>query len=309
MNIVFMGTSEFAVPSLTNLLISSHDIQGVITQPDRPRGRGNKLGITPIKQLALQHGLAISQPVSIKDSSAIEQVKSWQPDLIVVVSYGQIIPWEILTFPKFGCVNLHASLLPRYRGAAPIQRALMNGETVSGVTTMFMDEGLDTGDILFQLPIRIEDNYDHGMLEKIMAEQGAKLIIDTIEKIQNNCIIRYPQEESEASYANRIQPQDERINWCNPALHIHNQIRALSPVPGAWFLINGYKVKVFKSNVVDNRQDGDVAQIIEIGSNSFWVKCGQGILEIVEIQKEGKKRMSVRDFLRGNKLEPGTILA
>jgi len=308
MNIVFMGTSAFAVPSLRYLLASTHKVVGVVTQPDRPRGRGRKLSPTPVKELALKHDLPITQPLKIKDSTAIALIKQWQPDLIVVVSYGQIIPAAILSFPRYGCINVHASLLPQYRGAAPIQRALMNGENITGVTTMFMDEGLDTGDIILQRSIFIEDSWDHGQLEAVLAENGAELLMETITRIAAGDIPRIKQDHSQASYAHRILAEDEIIDWSLPAVFINNQIRALSPSPGAWCVLDGYKTKIFSSHVVDTCSEGLTAQIVEVDRDSFKVQCGKGILEILEVQREGKKRMLVRDFLRGNKLEPGIVL-
>lgn len=309
MNIVFMGTSDFAVPSLESLIASSHQVSGVISQPDRVRGRGKKLGFSPVKEVALKHGIAISQPEKIKVSSAIEQVKAWQPELIVVVSYGQIIPRELIDYPRYGCINVHASLLPRYRGAAPIQRSLMSGENLSGITTMFMDEGLDTGDIILQLPVSIEDSYDHGQLKAILAAKGAELLIATIDQIASGTAPRLSQDDSHATYAHRIMAEDEKIDWFNSAIDIHNQIRALSPAPGAWFLLDGYKVKVFKSRIVDTLESGVISQVVEINGDGFRVQCGKGIIEILEVQREGKKRIVTRDFLRGYKLNPDTVLA
>jgi len=304
-----MGTSDFAVPSLERLIASDYDISGVITQPDRVRGRGKKIGFSPVKEVALKYGIPVSQPEKIKDQAAIEQVKNWQPDLIVVVSYGQIIPEEIIHYPHYGCINVHASLLPRYRGAAPIQRSLMNGEKFSGVTTMFMDKGLDTGDIILQLPVPIEDAYDHGKLKEILADKGGNLLIETIEKVSNGIAPRLIQDNEQANYAQRIMAEDEIIDWVKPASDIHNQIRALSPSPGAWFWMEEHKIKVFKSRVIDTTERGVMAQIVEANDEGFRVQCGSGIIEILEVQREGKKRLATRDFLRGYKLNPGTVLA
>lgn len=309
MNIVFMGTSDFAVPSLESLIASTHQIAGVITQPDRVRGRGKKIGFSPVKEVALKHGIAISQPEKIKTSSAIEQIKDWHPDLIVVVSYGQIIPRELIDYPRYGCINVHASLLPQYRGAAPIQRSLMNGESISGVTTMFMDEGLDTGDIILQSQISVEDSYDHGQLKSVLAAKGAELLAATIDQIASGTAPRLSQDDSLANYAHRIMAEDEKIDWSNPAIDIHNQIRALSPTPGAWFWLDGYKVKVFKSRIIDTLESGVIAQVVEIDGDGFRVQCGKGMIEILEVQREGKKRIAARDFLRGYKINPGTVLA
>lgn len=309
MNIVYMGTSVFAVPSLQSLIASRHQVVGVVSQPDRPRGRGKRISPTPVKEIAEQHGIPVYQPAKIKAPEAIEQIKLWQPDLIVVVSYGQIIPKEILEYPAAGCINVHASLLPRYRGAAPIQRALMEGEKTSGITTMFMDEGLDTGDIILQLAVPIEDEYDHGRLEAILAEKGALLLAETIDQLEKGTAPRIPQQEELATYASRITREDEKIDWSQSAEMIHNQIRALSPNPGAWTTIEKNKTKLYKSRIINNDERGVISQIVKIGNDGFSVQSGKGILEILELQRAGKKRMPASDFLRGCKLQPGTLLA
>lgn len=309
MNIVYMGTSVFAVPSLQSLITSRHQVVGVVSQPDRPRGRGKRISPTPVKKIAQQHGIPVYQPARIKEPDAIQQIKSWQPELIVVVSYGQIIPPEILEYPAAGCINVHASLLPRYRGAAPIQRALMDGEKITGITTMFMDEGLDTGDIILQLDVPIKDEYDHGQLEAILAEKGALLLGETIDQVENGTAPRIPQNHELASYASRITREDEKIDWSQPAESIHNQIRALSPRPGAWTNLGKYKTKIYKSRVINNDKSGVISQIIEVGSEGFSVQSGKGIIEILEVQREGRKRMPASDFLRGYQLQPGTLLA
>ena len=309
MNIVYMGTSTFAVPSLESLIASRHQVVGVVSQPDRPRGRGKRISPTPVKEIAEQHSIPVYQPAKIKSPEAIKQIKLWQPDLIVVVSYGQIIPRQILEYPAAGCINVHASLLPRYRGAAPIQRALMDGEKISGITTMFMDEGLDTGDIILQLEVLVKDEYDHGQLEAILAEKGALLLAKTIDQLENGTAPRIPQQEELASYAARITPEDEKIDWSQPAEIIHNQIRALSPNPGAWTIIDNNKTKIYKSRVICNEENGVISRIVEVGNDGFSVQSGKGTLEILEVQRAGKKRMPVANFLRGCKLQPGTLLA
>lgn len=309
MKIVYMGTSLFAVPSLQSLIKSRHQVVGVVSQPDRPRDRGKRISPTPVKEIATQHDIPVYQPARIKSPEAIEQIKLWQPELIVVVSYGQIIPRQILEYPALGCINVHASLLPRYRGAAPIQRALMAGEKISGITTMFMDEGLDTGDIILQLEVPVKDEYDHGQLEVILAEIGALLLAETIDQLESGNAPRIPQQEELASYAGRITREDEKIDWSQSAEMIHNQIRALSPNPGAWTTIDNNKTKIYKSRVISNDESGVISQIVEVGNDEFSVQSGKGILEILEVQRAGKKRMPASDFLRGCQLQPGTLLA
>ena len=309
MKIVYMGTSLFAVPSLQSLIKSRHQVVGVVSQPDRPRDRGKRISPTPVKEIATQHDIPVYQPARIKSPEAIEQIKLWQPELIVVVSYGQIIPRQILEYPALGCINVHASLLPRYRGAAPIQRALMAGEKISGITTMFMDEGLDTGDIILQLEVPVKDEYDHGQLEVILAEIGALLLAETIDQLESGTAPRIPQQEELASYAGRITREDEKIDWSQSAEMIHNQIRALSPNPGAWTTIDNNKTKIYKSRVISNDESGVISQIVEVRNDGFSVQSGKGILEILEVQRAGKKRMPTSDFLRGCQLQPGTLLA
>lgn len=308
MKIVFMGTSEFSVPSLQKILEADHEIIGVITQPDRPRGRGQKLIPSPIKEYALKHGLEIYQPERIRDEAAIDYVRSWDPDLVVVVSYGQIIPQEILDFPKLGCINVHASLLPRYRGAAPIQRAIMAGEHVSGVTTMAMDKGLDTGDIIMQLPVKIGADMDYGIYSEVLATAGADLLIDTLAVIKSGSYPRRKQDSAKATYAHMIGREEERIKWQKPAMTIYNQIRALSPQPAAYTSFGDNRFKIFSARVVDANTSAAPGAIVEINPTGILVQCANGMLEIRELQLAGKKRMPSSEFLKGFKLKTGDVL-
>ncbi len=309
MRIVFMGTSHFAIPSLKALIASEHEIVGVVSQPDKQRGRGRKVTPTPVKEIAEQHKLELFQTANIKTPESIERIKQWKAELIVVVSYGQIIPLPILEYPRHGCINVHASLLPRYRGAAPVQRALMDGIKSSGVTIMFMDEGLDTGDIIMQEAIAVDENINHGELEKILADKGADLLLQVVNRLaQGKKLSRVVQDDSQASYAARISKEDEIINWSESAYSIHNRIRALNPQPGAYSYINGTKVKIFASKVRSEAGSGVIAEVIEVDKNTFQVQTGQGVLEILEIQKAGKKRMPTSEFLKGFPLQPGVLL-
>ncbi len=308
MKIVFMGTAPFAVPSLQALLEAGHTICGVITQPDKPRGRGHKVSYSPVKEYALKQGLEIFQPDKIKTPDALQQISAWNPHLITVVAYGQIIPENILTLPQYGCINVHGSLLPRYRGAAPIQRALMAGEKLTGVTTMFMDKGLDTGDMIRRAEMIIDDDIDYGELQDQLAVLGAELLLQTIEDLTSGTACRQPQDASQATYAPALTRSDELISWEQPALVIHNQIRALSPQPGAYTTFKGSKLKVFRSRVVSTTaQDGAPGQI-EAVSNGLLVITGQGLLELLEVQKEGRKRMPARDFAAGQRISAGLAL-
>lgn len=309
MKIAFMGTSEFAVPSLAKIIDSDHEVVAVITQPDRPKGRGNKLIPSPVKDLALQHGLPIYQPQRINQEDAIATVTGWDIDLIIVVSYGQIIPEAILQYPRLGCVNVHASLLPRYRGAAPIQRAIMAGEKSSGITTMLMDQGLDTGDIILQKEVPLGQEMDHGEAAQILAECGAALLLETISLLAGGIFPRHQQDSKLATYAHMLEREDEKINWQNEASVIHNQIRALSPRPAAYTSVQGKNLKIFSARIIENgAAQGEAGQIITINTNGLLVQTGRDLLEIREVQLEGKKRMSCNDFLKGFKLIPGNKL-
>lgn len=303
-----MGTSKFAVPSLINIINSRHQILGVVTQPDKAKGRGKKIEYSPIKKIALDNGLSIYQPFKIKETLAIEQINKLKADLIVVVSYGQIIPSEILFTPQYGSINVHASLLPKYRGAAPIQRAIMDGDKETGISIMQMDEGLDTGDIISQAIITIDDKIDHGALEKNLAELGAKLLLSSIEDIENNKINKIKQDDSQATYAKMIKREDEYIDWSKTAVEIQRQIRALDPKPGAYTTIKGKTIKVFKTNIMKNAENALSGSVVAISNDSFVVQASDGALEILELQKEGKKRMSANEFLKGFNLLAGDLI-
>lgn len=305
---VFMGTSAFAVPTLQRIIDSSHQIMAVISQPDRPSGRGGKLTPSPIKELALKYSLRVFQPDRIKEPSAIQQVQAMEADLIVVVSYGQIIPASILYYPRYGSINVHASLLPYYRGAAPIQRAIMAGEKETGITIMYMDEGLDTGDIIVQTKTAIGPNMEHGELEPLLAEQGANLLLDTMAMLEKCQVKRTPQDHARATYAQRLMREDEVVDWSQPAVNIHNQLRALSPLPGGYTVVDGVKVKLFNTRAIEGMSGRLAGEIERADSQGLWVQTGQGILEIGELQKAGKRRMPVSEYLKGNSMKTGDLL-
>ena len=307
MKIVFMGTSEFAVPSL-QILADNFQVAAVITQPDRPKGRGHKIEAPPVKQAAMARNLPVHQYNRIRDSEAVQTISSLHPDLIVVVSYGQIIPVDILNIPDHGCINVHASLLPRYRGAAPIQRAIMAGETITGVTTMFMNEGLDTGDIILQTTVPIPLEMNSGELEQILARTGAELLLQTINQVQAGTVQPKAQDDSQATYAPMIKPEDEIIDWSSSAWDIHNKIRALNPKPGAYTTYKGDKLKIFASRVQEHDNTGKAGEVIAKTQDGFLVQTGQGYLEILEVQRAGKKRILAREFLKGVRLDAGEQL-
>lgn len=307
MEIVFMGTARFAVAPLRALIAAGHTIKGVVTQPDKPSGRKRRLSKSPIKEEALGYGLNLAQPVNIKSEEAIAQIGAWQPEMIVVAAYGQIIPKTLLELPRLGCINVHGSLLPSYRGAAPIQRAIMNGENRTGVTIMYMDEGVDTGDMIMQGATPIDDDIDYGGLQEELAGLGADLLIKTIRAIANGTAQREKQDSSRATYAPALKTADEMIDWKMKAVDIHNQIRALSPQPGAFTLGQGSQLKIFKSRVASLSGEGTTG-LAEVDGNRLVVQTGQGCLELLEVQKAGRKRMPIRDYIAGQRGLSGIIL-
>lgn len=307
MKIVFMGTPDFSVSAL-DALAKEHSISLVVTQPDRARGRGKKVIPSPVKKKALELDIPVFQPNRLRDPEAIERVLQEAPELIVVVAFGQILPKEILEAPEFGCINIHASILPKYRGAAPIHRAIQAGESETGITIMQMDEGLDTGDMLAVEKISIADAMTTGELHDCLSELGAKMIVQTIEQLEKNDIKKTPQDDSDATYANKIAKSEAKIDWGLDAASIHNMIRAFDPFPGAWTTCQSLKVKCFCSSCEELSSQGTPGEIIEITVKGFRVQTGKGSLWISEVQAPGKRRMSVSDFLRGNKLEKGVVL-
>lgn len=308
MRIVFMGTSQFAVPSLKNLIMSGFDVELVVTQPDRPAGRGKQIKHSPVKELALEFGLDIVQPESIRSDEFYRLLKEVDPDVIVVVAYGRILPEEILKLPPYGCVNLHGSLLPYYRGAAPIQRAIMAGETKVGVTTMYMDRNMDTGDIILQKEVELNGDEDYGEVSALLAETGAVLLQETLEQISWGTAPRVPQNHALATYAPPLTKEDEWIQWSLPARDIKNQIRGLSPQPGASTHWRKEVLKIYRAQVVDLK-DANPGEIIEIRPDEgFVVSTGENGLLVQEVQRPGKKRISAAEFIRGSRLQPGEFL-
>jgi len=304
MRIVFMGTGAFAVPSL-KALINEHEIVAVVTRPDRPRGRGRKLASPPVKEAA--EGLYLLQPDNLKDASLVKELKRLEPDIVVVVDFGKIIPAAILKLASYGAINLHPSLLPKYRGAAPINRAIMNGERVTGVTTMIMDEGLDTGDILLQKEVAI-DNLTAGELFEILAQEGSKLLVETIRLLREEKITPLPQNDTLATYAPPLKAEDELINWKKTATEIANQIRGLEPEPGAYTFYKEGRLKLFKAKVVEGVEDtaGKVVELLP--QKGFVVACGKDAILIQKVKPEGKKMLDAPSFIRGRGIEKGELL-
>lgn len=308
MNIVFMGTPDFAVACLEKLIESRHKVLAVFTQPDKPVGRKQILTAPPVKELAVKNGISVYQPVSLKkDNSAVEVLKELNPDIIIVVAYGKILPNEILKLPKFGCINVHASLLPKYRGAAPIQWAVINGDKETGVTVMQMDEGLDTGDMLLVKKTAIDENETSEELFDRLSLIGADALIECLDLIEKGNIAPEKQDESKATFTKKITKEMCPIDWSKSAIEIHNLVRGLQTWPCATTVLSGKSLKIHKtklSNITGNKP-GCVVD----NNDNVTVCCGDGkCIEILELQSEGKKRMSTKTFLLGNKIEINTIL-
>jgi methionyl-tRNA formyltransferase len=307
MNIVFMGTPEFALPTLKTLHHSSHSILAVITQPDKPKGRGQKLLVSPIKQYALDSDLPILQPKTVNDPEFIESLKLNRPDAIIVVAFGQILSETFLKIPKQFCINLHSSLLPKYRGAAPIHRAILNGDTKSGVTTMIMDKGMDTGDILLMQETPIHETDTAQTLHDTLSEIGGDLVLETLKRLEENTLLPVPQDHSQATYAAKLKKEEGLVHWEKSATTLSNQVRGLTPWPGTYTLLNKKRLRVLKVQVGEGSPDdtpGKVARVTDVG---IEVGTGQGRLIITELQPEGKKSMSTKSFLAGHKIERGTL--
>ncbi len=308
MRIIFMGTPDFAVGTLAAIKEAGHDIALVVTQPDKPKGRSGRLQMSDVKEYAVAHGLEVYQPEKIKTPEAVARLKEYAPELIVVAAFGQILSKEILDMPEYGCINVHASLLPRWRGASPIQSAILEGDSKTGVTIQQMGEGLDTGDILSQSSIVIEPTDTGGSLFDKLAHIGATLATRTIDDIANGRIQAVPQEEEKASYAKKIDKSMGHIDWSRSADIIERQIRALDPWPSAYTYLDGRMLKVWKPGTGEDT-GAPCGTVCEVGKDAFTVACGGGSLIIKEVQLEGKKRMAVRDFLLGCRISEGTVLS
>ncbi|MDY2712071.1 MAG: methionyl-tRNA formyltransferase [Candidatus Faecivivens sp.] len=304
MNIVFMGTPDFAVPCLEKIVSLGYPVTGVFTQPDKPKGRGYKLLPPPVKELALRENLPVFQPASVKTDEAYETLKSCAPDLIVVVAYGKILPKRVLDLPRYGCINVHASLLPRYRGAGPIQWAILNGETETGVTTMYMGEGLDTGDMLEQVRTPIGENETADELYTRLSVLGAEALQVTLSKLEGGSLLRTPQDDSLSCYAPILDKSLCPIDFTRPASRIHDQIRGLSSWPAATTTYKGKRLKVYESCLAQG--SGQPGEIID--PKKFIVACGEGAVQFVSVQYEGGKRMAADAFLRGRPAEKGEFL-
>lgn len=309
MNIVFMGTPDFAVPTLQMLIDQKYNIQAVVTQPDKPKGRGKKEAMPPVKELALKYGIPVLQPERIKgDEEFYNHIKSLNPDLIVVVAFGQILPENILNIPRLGCVNIHGSLLPKLRGAAPIQWAVINQETVTGVTIMYMDKGMDTGDMLLKKEIPIEADETYYSLHEKMKEVGAKALLEAMPAIEAGGISREKQNDEEATYAPMISKELGHIDWTKDAQSIDALIRGLDPWPVAFTYYKGNMMKIWKASVYAGDTEKLPGTVFEVNKNGVLVQTGKGLLLVEEIQFANKKRMPVCEYIKGNKIEPDDLL-
>lgn len=308
MNVIFMGTPEFAVPTLKKLYEKGHNIQLVVTQPDKPSGRGKKLKKSEVKETAEQLNIPVFQPDKIKKPENIEELKKYNPDVIVVVAYGQILNKEILNMPKYGCINVHASLLPKLRGAAPLNWAIINGEDHTGVTTMKMDVGLDTGDMLLKSEVEIDENMNVGELHDILMEKGAELLIVTLEKIEKNELTPHMQDDSLSNYAPMFNNENRKIDWNKSAKQIHDLVRGLSPWPTAYFTMEDKQVKVYESTYSNERINHVPGYVIKADNEGIFVTTGNGIVILKEIQMPGKNKMKVEAYLRGNKFPEHILL-
>lgn len=308
MRIIFMGTPDFAVPCLEALVKSDNNVVGVFTQPDKPKGRGYELTPPPVKICALENNLEIFQPTTMRDGTALEIINSLNADLIVVVAFGKILPKEILESVKYGCINIHASLLPHLRGAAPIQWSILNGDEITGVTAQQMDIGIDTGDILMTKKITIPENMNAGELFDVLSDMGADVLMETISAVENGTLNPVKQDDSMSTYASMLSKDLCPTDFSESAHNVHNHIRGLYPWPIATTKINGKIFKIHKSQKINEKFNGNVGEVVD-NNNRLVIMCGDGnCVEILEIQAEGKRKMDSASFLRGHKIEVGTII-
>ena len=307
MKIVFMGTPDFAVETLNEIVNAGHDVALVVTQPDKPKGRGNKMQFPPVKERALELGLSVEQPVKVKDDEFIKKLEEIKPDAIVVVAFGQILPERILNLPKYGCFNVHASLLPHLRGAAPIQWSVIDGEKESGVTIMFMEKGLDTGDMIAKTIVPLEEKETGGSLHDKLMIAGAKLLVETLPKIEQGDIVREKQDDSQSTYAKMLDKKLGKLDFtAQTAEEMERLIRGLNPWPSAYISLDGKTLKIWAADVIKEELPGEVGTIVKVVKDGFYIKTKEGCLNVKELQLEGKKRMDTKSFLLGYEVKPGT---
>ncbi len=308
MKIVFMGTPDFAVPPLEALIDAGHDITAVVTQPDRPKGRGNAMGVSPVKEAAMKAGICVLQPEHARDASFTDEISKLLPDVCVVAAYGQILPPDILDIPRYGCVNIHASLLPRYRGASPIQWAIINGDEESGITTMLMDAGMDTGDILEQKSIKLNPEETGESLEERLSRLGAELILSTLKGLEEGTLIPRPQDASKATVVRKIDKSMGDLNLKDDASRLERLIRGLIPWPGASIMCGGKRLKIWSADAKPSDDTAPAGTVLKASNGELLVQTGRGALAVKELQLEGKKKMDTASFLRGYPLKAGDIM-
>ena len=303
---IFMGTPDFACPTLQRLIERGDPIVAVVTQPDRPKGRGQRLMPPPVKELAEKNGIPVYQPLKVRDPGFVDIIRELKPDIIVVVAFGQILPKALLEIPPHGCINVHASLLPRYRGAAPLNWCIINGESETGVTTMLMDVGLDTGDMLLVQKTPLDENEDIASLHDRMAKMGADLLIETLDRLATGDLVAQPQHHADSCYAPMLKKDDGGINWHADAATIHNQVRGLAVWPGACSTIDDQTLKIFRTRI--GTGSGPAGTVLQASKSNFEVACQSGSLHLQELQLAGKKRLDCTSFLAGYPIAVGTLL-
>ena len=308
MRVIFMGTPDFAVPTLQAVIDAGHEVAAVFTQPDKAKGRGKAVVYTAVKEKALEYHIPVYQPVKVRDPEVIEQIRQMNPDVIVVVAFGQLLPKTLLDIPPYGCINVHASLLPKYRGAAPIQWAVINGEKISGVTTMYMAEGLDTGDMILKEEVMLDEKETGGSLHDKLSVIGAALLVKTLNMLKEGTAVREKQDDSlKGQYAKMLDKHMGAIDFNEPAEKIERLIRGLNPWPSAYTKLNGKTCKFWLADVDSSDYDGVCGEVVRVTKNDFVIKTGQGGLIVKELQLEGKKRMDAGAFMRGVSIKEGVI--
>ena len=308
MKVVFMGTPDFAVGPLKAIWEAGYEICAVVTQPDKPKGRSKELQMSPVKEYALEKGIEVFQPVRIRKPEAVEKLASWNADIFVVAAFGQILSQEILDMPKFGCINIHASLLPKYRGAAPIQWSIINGDSVTGVTIQQMNIGVDTGDILFTEEVAIDPVDTYASLYDKLEKTGAQMIVPALEAIEKGEVNPVPQNEEESSHVSMIDKAMGKIDFSRPACETERLIRGLNPWPSAYTSYKGKTLKIWEAFLADEAAEGESGSVKRVEKDAIYVNTGDGVLKVTQLQLEGKKRMQVKDFLLGCKVEKGEML-
>lgn len=311
MKIVFMGTPDFSVPTLETLIHSEHEVIGVVTQPDKPKGRGKEIQMSPVKETALKYEIPVYQPMRAREEAFVETMRALKPDVMVVIAFGQILSKELLEVPKYGCINIHASLLPKYRGASPIQWSVINGDPETGITTMMMDVGMDTGDILETAVIALDKKETGGSLFDRLSLMGGDLLLSTLQKLEAGTLVRTKQNDEEATYVKKIPKSMGEIDWMMDAASIERLIRGLNPWPSAYTYWNGKMLKLWEAEVLADTTETEreaAGTVLAAYEDTFLVKTGKGILKVEGLQLEGKKRMDAAAFLRGNGVKKGSLL-